>query len=120
MHGTYARDVRIGGELAGKPSRQFLQAPQHGQHILHVLRAEPLHDGTPRGDELHQPFARQVLDRLAQRCAGNPELFAELSFVQPHSRFQAALDDHVAQARDERVVQRGTSDRSRPAVARLA
>lgn len=96
------------GEAAG----QLFETFQHDQHVVHVLAAEPLDDRAAARNEFDQTLAGEILDRLAQGRARDAELLSELALVHPCSRWQFALDNHVAQPCDERVVKSRSLNRS--------
>ncbi|MCY1249584.1 hypothetical protein D9M72_631290 [compost metagenome] len=79
---THFGNARVACRLAGELAGELLQRLQDRQHVMYVLGAEALDDGAPARDELHQSFARQVLDGFAQWRARHAQLFAELAFVQ--------------------------------------
>jgi hypothetical protein len=77
------------------------------------------------GQQIDQPFGGQNFQGLAQRRARNPEHGAQLALRHPAAVGDVALDDIVAQAGEDLVVQRGflaaaaASDRTGRAVASL-
>ena len=91
-------DVGVARDAAGEPRGERLEHREHVEHVAHVLRVNRAHDRAARRHQLDQPFAREELERLAQRRARHAELRAELAFVDARARQQRALDDQVAHA----------------------
>ena len=83
------------------------------EHVAHVLRRELADDSAARGDQLDQAFAGEKLQCFTQRRPRHAERLPEMRFVHPAARREHPLDDHVAHARHDLVVQAAARDRLR-------
>ena len=92
-------------DFAGPAGGVLFQRAEDIQHVRGFLGAELFHDGAAGGDQLDQTFAGQKLDRLAQGRARYAKLRTDLTLVDAGAGRQVALDDHITQPVQDRIVQ---------------
>ena len=76
------------GELLGrdalrrKPRRQPVKRQLDGVDVVDILLADAQHNGPLVGDAFHKPFQLELAQRLAQGCAADAKLLAQILFGQ--------------------------------------
>ena len=85
---TSAMSASLATRQASRAANASSTASTSSMSRTSFAREAP-HDRAARRDELDQPFAREELERLAQRRARHAELRAELAFVDARARAAA-------------------------------
>ncbi len=91
---------------ASRPGER-LEAAHKVKKLSQIRGAQLPHSGSSVRKQFDQSLGRQDLQRFAQRRARNRKHLAKLTFGNARAAGKIALDDIVAQARQDLVVQRG-------------
>ena len=99
-------DFGIGDVFAGKPPGKAFQPTHDVEQFGKLALAQLPHPGAAVRQQLDQAFGRQHLQRFAQRRARNGQHLAKLPLRNAAAVRDIALDDVIAQPRQDLVVQR--------------
>ena len=113
----------LGDSLGGQFGGVALDARDRLEKLPDLLDGKAADPRAAPGNEIHEPFGREQLDRLADRGARDPKDGGEIGLVQAFADLKAPLHDHVAQTLGGGFVQRlGADDRggTGPAAASVA
>src|SRR5512145_747921 len=114
MHLLESFEIVHGHSPAGESSRHSLDAGNRLKKFVYVFDGNSRHSRATIRQQFDQSLARQYLERLAQGCARDIEMPANLGLDKTGARAQLAFDDHVAQLIDCLLVEGLPPNRTRP------
>jgi hypothetical protein len=91
-------NLTFGGQTASETAGHDLKNTQNGEHLLYVPAGEFLNQGAPAGNQVNEALAGEGFDGLAQRCAGDAKLLAQLDLVDVRAGGKRPLDNEIAES----------------------